>query len=166
MKQALGNCRRNGRPSALGLQDCGQLGKDDAGRWFEEDPYLELVAWLEQQSGCAGFCQGDPPLFAFPALPGGAAVDQSSKRHPREPCVQRLANELRARGSLAGGLTLLLSAPLLFGVCGASWIVCYPPPRRRKGYVEPHSDDEGPESNRLLYESDGDEQDVFDTGSS
>lgn len=158
MEQALRNCRRNGRPSALGLQDCGQLGKDDAGRWFEEDPHLELVAWLEQQGGCSGFCQGDLPLFAFPAQSGGALVDQSSKRHPRDPCINQFANQLRARGSLAGGIVFLLSAPLLFGVCGASWIVCYPPPRRRKGYVEPRSDDEGLESNRLLDDSDGDDR--------
>lgn len=148
MKEALENCRRNGKPDALGLEDCGHLGRDSAGKWFEEDPRRDLFAWIEERSGCGGLCSGDLPLFAFPASPGGAAVDQSSKRNLRSPCFDPLAGELQLQGSGLGSVMVILSLPLLMAVCTAFWIVCSPPPRTRKDYM--HAPQEEMESDRLL----------------
>jgi hypothetical protein len=155
MRQALVNCRKNGRPTALGLQDCGQLGKDSAGNWYLEDPLQPLFQWIERASGCGGFCVGDLPLFAYPAKPGGdpSAVDQSTKQKRRNPCYQQLVDRLEATGDQSAGMVIALAVPLLFAVCGALWIVCYPPPRSRKGYVHPevHSPYGRGESGHLLY---------------
>lgn len=147
MKQALQNCRRNGRSGALGLQDCGQLGRDNSGRWFQEDPQMEVLLWTERLSGCGGFCTSDLPLFGFPA--GAQPIDQSSKLKQRSPCYKAVARELQVRGSMKGALITLLSLPLLAAVGGALWILCYPPPRLRKDYLHP-SDVDNLESNRLL----------------
>lgn len=148
MKQALQNCRRHGRPGALGLQDCGRLARDFDGHWFQEDPQRELFSWTELASGCGGFCSGDLPLFGFPA-PGGVATDQASKMKSRSPCYKRLTSELRARGSLKGTLVIVLSIPLLVAFCCSMWIVCHPPPHARKDYLHPSEMDEV-ESDRLL----------------
>mmetsp|Transcript_95675 Transcript_95675/g.205273 ORF Transcript_95675/g.205273 Transcript_95675/m.205273 type:complete len:304 (+) Transcript_95675:163-1074(+) len=152
MKEALVNCRRNARPSAVGLQDCGQLGKDSQGVWFEEDPQRDVFAWLEEISGCGGFCLNDVALFGFPAVPGGPAVGQAGKRLPRVACFRRFTSELQARGDRAAALVLLLSLPLLFSVCGATWIICYPPPRTRQGYTHAGDvdDEDLAESDSLL----------------
>jgi hypothetical protein len=148
MKEALMNCRQNGRPDALGLQDCGQLGRDSSGRWFHEDPQRELFGWAERLSGCGGFCTGDLPLFGLPASPNGK-VDQSTKTNQRSPCYRWIANELQVRGSTKSVLIILLASPLLVAVCGALWIICHPPPRARKDVTYPEAADE-PESHRLL----------------
>lgn len=163
MKEALENCRRNGKPDALGLGDCGQLGRDSNGKWFEEDPRRDIFAWVEERAGCGGFCSGDLPLFAFPATPGGSAVDQSTKESPRSPCFDPLANELQVRGSGFGSVLVLLSLPLLIAVCTAFWIVCSPPPRMRKDYM--HAPQDEMESDRLLsaqYSSQGSTMASFD----
>jgi len=148
MKQALQNCRRNGRPGALGLQECGRLGRDLDGHWFQEDPQQELLSWTELVSGCGGFCAGDLPLFGFPA-PGGTAINQASKTRSRSPCFKRLAGELRTRGSLKGAIIMALTLPLLVAFCCSMWIICHPPPRARKDYLHPSENDEL-ESDRLL----------------
>mmetsp|Transcript_145279 Transcript_145279/g.253552 ORF Transcript_145279/g.253552 Transcript_145279/m.253552 type:complete len:317 (-) Transcript_145279:160-1110(-) len=155
MKEALENCRRNGKPDALGLEDCGHLARDSTGRWFEEDPRRDLFAWIEERSGCGGLCSGDLPLFAFPASPGGPVVDQSSKESPRSPCFDPLAGELLVQGSGMGSVMIILSLPLLIAVCTAFWIVCSPPPRTRKDYMHAPQDDI--ETDRLLeqYSSQG-----------
>jgi len=148
MKQALQNCRRNGRPAALGLQDCGRLGRDLDGHWFQEDPQRELLSWTELVSGCGGFCAGDIPLFGFPA-PGGKAIDQASKLRSRSPCYKTLAGELQARGSAKGAFIIVLSLPLVLASFCSAWIVCHPPPRARKDYLHP-SEIDPLESDRLL----------------
>jgi len=155
MKQALLNCRQNGRPLALGLSDCGQLGRDNQGAWFAENQHKDLFIWLEKRSGCGGFCSGGIPLFAYPAVPEGAHVDQATKQKTRQACFKLFSDELEVRGDRAALLTILLSAPLLFAVCGALWIVCYPPPRARKDYIhaplgDSDDDDDDLASNRLL----------------
>lgn len=156
MKEALENCRRNGRPNALGLEDCGQLGRDNSGAWFEEDRYRNLFEWLESRRGCGGFCTGDLPLFGWSSKADGSSVDQSSKETSRQPCFDPLVGELESRGDWSAVLVLSLSAPLILAVCGSLWIVCYPPPRARKGYVHPSSSLSGgtgrrrSESHRLL----------------
>lgn len=165
MKQALQNCRRNGRPAALGLQDCGQLGRDNYGHWFETDRQRELFAWVEGLSGCGGFCTGDLPLFAFPAMPGGPVVDQSSKLKRRMPCYAKLASELQVRGSMKGLIIMVLALPLLIAVCGVLWIVCNPPPVARKDYLSP-SEADRMESDRLLSGTpNGDTPENSDSGS-
>lgn len=148
MKQALQNCRRNGRPAALGLQDCGRLGRDVDGNWFQEDLQQELLSWTELISGCGGFCTDDLPLFGFPAS-GGKAIDQASKTRSRSACYKALTGELRMRGSLKGAFIMTLSLPLLVTFCCSAWIVCQPPPRARKDYLHP-SDTDQLESDRLL----------------
>eukprot|EP00747_Dinoflagellata_sp_TGD_P162926 gnl/TRDRNA2_/TRDRNA2_181087_c0_seq1.p1 gnl/TRDRNA2_/TRDRNA2_181087_c0~~gnl/TRDRNA2_/TRDRNA2_181087_c0_seq1.p1 ORF type:complete len:313 (-),score=55.67 gnl/TRDRNA2_/TRDRNA2_181087_c0_seq1:20-958(-) len=148
MKEALLNCRRNGNPSALSLEDCGQLARDSKGRWFAEDKHRFLFAWIEEQSGCGGFCAGDLALFGFAEQAGGI-VDQSNKQSRRKPCFNEVVQRLEADGDRSAGLIVGLSAPLFFAVCGALWIVCYPPPKSRKGYVHAPHHDSG-ESGRLL----------------
>lgn len=159
MKQALQNCRRNGRAGALGLQDCGRLGRDNNGNWYQQDPRREMLSWIEAFSGCGGFCAGDMPLFGFPA-PGGQATDQSSKTSLRDPCYKSLAGELQVRGSANGVIITVLSLPLVVAVCGAAWTLCYPPLRARKDYFHPAdflrtSDDDHLESDRLLSHARG-----------
>lgn len=148
MKQALQNCRRNGRAAALGLEDCGRLGRDLNGNWFREDPQRELLSWSEVVSGCGGFCVGDIPLFGFPA-PGGVAINQASKMTSREPCYKTLAGELQARGSLKGASIVALSLPLVVASFCSAWIIFHPPPRARKDYLHPSEVDQL-ESDRLL----------------
>lgn len=148
MKQALQNCRRNGRAAALGLQDCGRLGRDLNGHWFQEDSQRELLSWTELVSGCGGFCAGDIPLFSFPA-PGGKAIDQASKLKSRSPCYKALAGELQARGSLKGAFIVVLSLPLVVASFCPAWIIFHPPPRARKDYLHPSEIDQL-ESDRLL----------------
>jgi len=148
MKQALQNCRRNGRSGALGLRDCGQLGRDSTGNWFQQDPRQDLLSWVENFSGCGGFCGSDVPLFGFP-VPGGRTVDQVSKIKLRDACYATVASELQVRGSTKGAMICALSLPLFMAVCGAAWIICYPPPQSRKDYLHP-SDVNDLESDRLL----------------
>jgi len=156
MAQALENCRRNGRPAALGLFGCGQLARDNDGRWFMEDPWRELFFHLEQQGGCGGFCTGDLPLFALPQPGSSTPVDQSSKRHVRAPCFQFLAETLQASASRAALLTVLLSSPVLLALCGVVYSICLPPPRRRPDHYQQTAQCEGAayieeeESERLL----------------
>lgn len=154
MKEALENCRRNGRQNALGLEDCGQLGRDNSGAWFEENTYRNLFEWLESRRGCGGFCTGDLPLFGWSSRADGSTVDQSSKETSLNPCFNALVGELESRGDWSAILVLSLSAPLILAVCGSLWIVCYPPPRARKGYVHPGAPPGGRrqrgESHRLL----------------
>merc|ERR1712232_697718 len=137
-----------------GLADCGRLGKDDRGRWFEEVPEKALTAWVEKQYGCGGVCVSDLALFAFPHVPGGAPVDQSSKLKVREPCYTGFAHELEVQGDLAALLLFAASVPHLVAMCSALWIVCHPPPRQRDEYVLPSGHDAGDvedgESDRLL----------------
>jgi hypothetical protein len=147
MKQALQNCRSNGRPAALGLLDCGQLGRDNDGKWFQEDPQMEMLSWIEGFSGCGGFCASDLPLFGFPEKPSGKIADQSTKMKRRAPCYTSVVGELQVRGSTRGAFISFLCLPLLASVIGAGWILCYPPPRMREDYM---SDDGDLESTRLL----------------
>merc|ERR1719428_550073 len=137
MKQALQNCRRNGRMEALRLQDCGQLGKADDGSWWNDDKYMPLFYYIEARSGCGGMCTGDIPLFGFPEnlVTGKPVVDQTNKELLRHPCFHELANLLEGNGDKVSASIIAFGLPILFSVCGACWIVCYPPPLARKGYV-------------------------------
>lgn len=160
MKQGLVNCRRNGRQNALGLQDCGQLGRDNEGRWYLKDPFQELFEWIEAESGCGGFCVGDIPLFAYPTKSSGVdvqAVTQSSKQKARQPCFKELVDRLEVSGDRDAAVIVGFALPLFLAVCGAMWIVCYPPPVPRKNYI--HSPFE---SGHLLESSDEDDESDFE----
>jgi len=118
-------------------QDCGQLAKDNQGNWWNDDKYMPLFYYIEAVSGCGGMCTGDVPLFGFPENPATQkpVVDQTNKELLRHPCFHELANLLESNGDSVSASIIAFGLPILFSVCGACWIVCYPPPLARKGYV-------------------------------
>jgi len=124
---------------ALRLQDCGQLAKDNEGSWWNDDTYMPLFYYIEAVSGCGGMCTGDIPLFGFPENPvtQKPVVDQTNKELLRHPCFHELANLLESNGDKVSASIIAFGLPILFSVCGACWIVCYPPPLARKGYIHP-----------------------------
>lgn len=116
-RQAFANCRRKGHQKAKTLVDCGQLGQDNYGHWYRDDPNIEWFTWLEAY-GCGGFCTANAPLLRQPA---------KSSLLNGFTCAQALVQELDLRGALYAGLVAGACFPLLLAAAGTCCILCRPP---------------------------------------
>jgi len=145
LKNCLLNCRRNGLPEAIGLFDCGKLGRDDAGNLWTMIEYRDLFDWAERKGGCGGFCMKDLPLFGYSNL-DGFQMTQAMKGMNRKPCYEWIVRQLVIRGGIGGVVLITLALPSIATIIITLWTICSPPPIRRKTYeFEMHYPTEGDE---------------------